>query len=61
MWDLRTPSGMFFALLGLILVMTGLLHPTARAPLLDFNVNIYAGAAMFLFGGCLLWLSKRRS
>jgi len=61
MWDLRTPSGLFFALLGLILLLAGALNPSARAPLLDFNVNIYSGAAMLLFGGCLLWLSRRRS
>jgi len=61
MWDLRTPSGMFFALLGLILLLTGALNPSARAPLLDVNVNVYAGAAMFVFGGCLLWLSRRRN
>lgn len=61
MWDLRLPSGMFFTLLGLILCATGLLAPDRRAPLTQVNINLYAGAAILLFGGVMLWLGLRRS
>jgi hypothetical protein len=61
MWDLRTPSGWFFAILGVILCLTGLMDRNLRAPLTDFDVNLYAGAAMLLFGGILLWMGHRAS
>ena len=61
MWDLRLPSGIFFALLGAILCATGLLAPGAGAPLTDVNINLYSGISMLLFGGILLWLSRRPS
>ena len=59
MWDLRTPSGWFFAILGAILCLTGVLARDLRAPLTDINVNLYAGLAILLFGGILLWLAHR--
>jgi hypothetical protein len=59
--DLRTPSGIFFALLGLILILTGLVAPTAHAPLTTVNVNLYAGLGMLLFGTVLLCLARRSS
>jgi hypothetical protein len=59
MWDLRTPSGWFFAILGAILCLTGVLARDLRAPLTDVNVNLYAGLAILLFGGILLWLAHR--
>jgi xanthine/uracil permease len=58
MWDLRTPSGIFFALTGLILVLLGVFSP-ARAALTEVNVNLWSGAAMLVFGGVLLWLARR--
>ncbi len=61
MWDLRTPSGWFFAILGGILCLTGLIDRNLRAPLTDVNVNLYAGVAILLFGGILLWLARRAS
>ena len=61
MWDLRTPSGWFFVILGVILCLTGLIDRNLRAPLTDANVNLYAGVATLLFGGILLWLARRAS
>jgi hypothetical protein len=61
MWDLRTPSGIFFALLGVILIAIGILDPDLRAPLADTNVNLWSGILMAIFGGTLLWLSKRQA
>ena len=61
MLDLRLPSGIFFAVLGLILISLGVISPEMRAPLTGLNVNLYAGAGMLLFGGFLLLLARRRS
>ncbi len=61
MWDLRTPSGLFFAALGLILCLTGIFDPGLRAPLTDVNVNLYVGVVSLVFGGILLWLAHRAS
>ncbi len=62
MMDLRLPSGLFFTLLGLILVGLGIFAPGLRADLLtDANVNLYSGAAMLVFGVILLLMAKRAS
>jgi hypothetical protein len=55
--DLRIPIGVFFILLGVVLVAM----PGARAPLTDVPVNLYAGSAMLLFGAGMVWLARRRS
>ena len=59
MLDLRIPSGLFFAIVGLILCGMGVLSPGVRAPLTDVNVNLYCGLAMLAFGSALLWLARR--
>lgn len=59
MSDLRTPIGLFFALVGAILLAVAALQPQARAALTQLNVNLYAGASMLLFGSVMLWLAKR--
>lgn len=61
MLDLRNPSGWFFLLLGGILVALGLFQPELRATLSTVNVNLYAGSAMMVFGGTMLWLAHRNS
>lgn len=60
MTGFRTIMGVFFGLLGLILVGTGMAAPELRAPLAQTNVNLAAGTMMLAFGGILLWLSRRR-
>jgi hypothetical protein len=55
--DLRIPIGIFFAIVGVLLVTV----PSARAPLTEVPVNLYAGLSMLLFGGVMLWLAWRRS
>ena len=57
--DLRIPSGLFFALVGLILCGLGVFSPGARAALTDVNVNLYSGLVMLAFGATLLWLARR--
>ena len=59
MLDLRKPAGFFFALLGLILIVTALAAPQFTAPLLDVNLNLYFGIFSVLFGGVFLLLSRR--
>jgi len=59
MLDLRIPSGLFFAIVGLILCGLGVLSPETKAALTDVNVNLYSGLAMLLFGGALLLLARR--
>jgi uncharacterized membrane protein len=58
MMDLRLPSGLFFTLIGLILVCMGVFAPETRAALTDANVNLYSGLAMLVFGIFLLILAR---
>jgi hypothetical protein len=58
MLDLRVPSGWFFVLMGVILTTVGL-FTNYSAPLTPVNVNLYTGISMLVFGGVLLWLSRR--
>ena len=60
MADLRTTIGVFFLLVGLIVGATGI-TAEHRAPLESANVNLYCGLSMLIFGGVMLWLSRRSS
>ena len=60
MLDLRTPSGWFFSLLGVILIILGVFTPGLRASLTDLNVNLYCGLVMLAFGGVMLLLAHTR-
>ena len=59
MLDLRKPAGLFFAVLGVILIITAMAAPNYTAPLLDVNLNLYFGVFSILFGGVFLLLSRR--
>jgi uncharacterized membrane protein len=61
MLDLRVPSGLFFALVGLILCVLGVFSPDVHAALTDVNVNLYSGLVMLMFGATLLVLARRRA
>ncbi|HTS77661.1 MAG TPA: hypothetical protein VMG40_15730 [Bryobacteraceae bacterium] len=56
MTDLRFPIGLFFAILGLILIAM----PGMHARLSDAPVNLYSGASMLIFGAVMLWLALRK-
>ncbi len=60
MRDLRIPIGFFFALIGAILAITGLVAEN-RAPLETGNLNLYCGVCMLVFAGVMLWLARRSS
>jgi hypothetical protein len=62
MLDLRLPSGLFFAIVGLILIATSFTNPVA--PMMGStepgsNVDLYAGLFMLVFGAILLLLARR--
>jgi len=58
--DLRRPTGYLFTVLGLILLLYGVVNSDVQAPLEPgVNVNLWCGAMLLIFGGCLLWLSFR--
>ncbi|MGA2193891.1 MAG: hypothetical protein ABSH40_01380 [Bryobacteraceae bacterium] len=61
MLDLRVPSGLFFSILGVVLVGLGILAPDLRAPLTDININLYSGLSMLAFGAFLLLMARRAS
>jgi predicted phage tail protein len=61
MLDLRTPTGWFFSMLGVILMSLGVFTPGLRASLTDINVNLYCGIPMLVFGGVMLLLSRKAS
>jgi len=60
MLDLRQPSGFFFAIIGILLMVYGIVDGS-RAALTDANVNLYVGAVMTAFGLILLLLARRGS
>ncbi|MCC6264889.1 MAG: hypothetical protein IT169_15030 [Bryobacterales bacterium] len=61
MSDLRTPVGILFLLMGIIVTALGLFGSHNTAPLTDVNVNLYVGVFMLFFGGGMLWLGLRNA
>ena len=57
--DLRVPTGLLFSLLGILLLIYAAVRPSASAPLTDINLNLWCGLSLLIFGGALLWLSRR--
>jgi hypothetical protein len=57
--DLRVPTGLLFSLLGILLLVYSAIRPDASAPLTDINLNLWCGLMLLIFGGALLWLSRR--
>jgi hypothetical protein len=58
--DIRTPIGLMFALLGLLLVVFGAFGDKAiYARALGININLWWGLVMFAFGATMLALGRR--
>jgi hypothetical protein len=55
--DLRNPIGLFFAIVGLLLLEQW----RETAPLTTAPVNLYVGITMILFGLVMVWLARKRS
>jgi putative Mn2+ efflux pump MntP len=51
--DIRLPIGLMFALIGVLLVITGAISgPEARS--LNININLWWGFVLLVFGGLML-------
>ncbi len=57
--DLRYIIGLFFTLVGAVLIVMPLLSTTDKTH--GFNLNLFAGAAMLVLGIGLLWGSGKKS
>jgi hypothetical protein len=58
--DIRLPIGLFFTLLGAVLVVYGFVSdPSVYARSLGYNVNVLWGGALLAFGAILLYVSRR--
>jgi len=58
--DIRFPLGLMFAIMGVILVGTGLVSDArAHAGGETVNINLWWGLALLVFGGVTLYLASR--
>ena len=57
--DLRYIIGLFFTIVGAVLIMIPLFSTTDKT--FGFNLNLFAGAAMLVLGLSLLWASGKKS
>jgi multisubunit Na+/H+ antiporter MnhG subunit len=58
--DIRLPIGLFFTLIGAVLVVYGLLSdPSVYARSLGYNVNVLWGGVLLVFGVVLLYMGRR--
>jgi hypothetical protein len=59
--DIRLPLGLFFAVVGAVLTVYGMMTDAATyARSLGHNVNLWWGLVLLVFGGGLLVMSRRR-
>ena len=60
MLDLRVPLGLLFTMLGLLLGGYGVIgDPSIYQLSLGFNLNLWSGISMLIFGAAMLALSRR--
>ena len=60
--DIRLPIGMMFALIGVVLALFGLLSDDAvYQRSLGYNVNLWWGLILFVFGLVFLYYGSRTS
>jgi len=58
--DIRLPMGLMFAVLGAIIALFGLFSdPAIYERSLGFNVNLWWGLCLVVFGGAMLLLARR--
>ena len=57
--DLRAIIGLFFFIVGSVLVLMGLIFPDHHAPMSTAAVNIWVGLLFLAFGGVMLCLALR--
>ena len=56
--DIRWPIGIMFTLLGVLLMITGLIHG-ADARSLNININLWWGIVLLVFGVLMLFGALR--
>ena len=60
--DLRLPIGLMFSIIGALLVVYGMTSdPAIYQRSLGFNVNLWWGLVLLVFGMVMLWLVRRGS
>ena len=60
--DIKLPIGLMFIILGIIITIHGIItigDTELYARSLGFNVNLWTGIFMLIFGGIMLGFSKR--
>jgi hypothetical protein len=58
--DIRTPLGVMFTILGLLLTGFGLISdPAIYERSLGIHINLWWGFVLLLFGAVMLWLGWR--
>ena len=58
--DLRLPIGLMFSIIGVLLAVFGFASdPAIYQRSLGFNVNLWWGLVLIVFGLVMLWLVKR--
>lgn len=58
--DIRLPIGLLFSILGLLLASFGALGDRSiYAKSLGVNMNLDWGIVLLVFGGLMLWLSRK--
>ncbi|MBS0612199.1 MAG: hypothetical protein JSS24_03385 [Proteobacteria bacterium] len=56
--DIRTPLGLMFGIMGLLLIALGLGGEPALHRF-GINIDLWWGLAMLSFGALMLWLARR--
>jgi len=58
--DIRTPIGLMFATLGIVLLLTGLfVNSSVYQRSLGINVNLWWGLVLLVFGGLMFIFGRR--
>jgi hypothetical protein len=58
--DIRLPIGLLFSILGLLLAGFGILGDSSiYGKSLGVNINLDWGIVLLVFGGVMLWLSRK--
>jgi hypothetical protein len=60
--DIKIPIGLLFTIFGIILTIYGVItgsNTEFYAKSLGYNINLYIGLVMLVFGGFMLILSRR--
>jgi uncharacterized protein DUF6131 len=57
--DIRTPIGGLFAILGVLLIVFGLITPSAAKTAIAGNIDLWWGFVMLAFGALMFFAARR--